>query len=70
MADKPDEFGRFRVTDKDTKTEQSIFASQLPHGNYTVVKEPASFPSGEARPPEFKAVETTGQKATTQKEKD
>lgn len=68
----PDEFGRHRVTDKDTGTKRSVFASELPHGNYTVLKQPASDPiSGDALPPEFNPVEPTasGQQADTKKEK-
>ena len=65
----PDEFGRYRVTDKDTGHKRSIFAAELPHGNYTVLKQPASDIAGDALPPEFNTVEPTGQTATTQKEK-
>lgn len=61
----PDEFGRLRVTDKDTGHKRSIQATQLAHGNYTVLKADASLPSGEAVPPEFKS----GQQAGTDKEK-
>lgn len=50
----PDEFGRFRVTDKDTGHKRSIHATELPHGNYTVLKQPASDPlTGDALPPEY-----------------
>ncbi len=53
----PDEFGRYRVTDKDTGHKRSIPASALPHGNFTVLKQPASDPlTGEALPTEFNAV--------------
>lgn len=77
----PDEFGRYRVTDKDTGHKRSIKASQLPHGNFTVLKQPASDPlTGEALPPEFNATKaalapdsapasTSGQPAATPKEK-
>lgn len=61
----PDAFGRLRVTDKDTGHKRSIFASQLAHGNYTVLKQDASLPSGEAVPPEFNTVEPAGQSAAT-----
>lgn len=46
----PDEFGRLRVTDKDTGHTRSIVASDLPHGNYTVLEQPASLPNGDAVP--------------------
>lgn len=67
----PDEFGRYRVTDKDTGHKRSIAASELPHGNYAVLKQPASDPlTGEALPPEHGAVKpTSGQTAETPKEK-
>lgn len=61
---KPDEFGRYRVTDKDTGHKLSIPASALPHGNFTVLKQDASDVAGDALPPEFNAVEPTGQSAT------
>ncbi len=61
----PDEFGRYRVTDKDTGHKRSIAASELPHGNYTVLKQPASDPlTGEALPTEHKsATDTPKEKA-------
>lgn len=64
----PDEFGRFRVTDKDTGHKLSVTASQLPHGNFTVLKQPASDPlTGAALPPEHH--DPSGQPAATSKEK-
>lgn len=68
----PDQFGRVRVTDKDTGHELSIPASALPHGNYAVLDAPASNSGGDALPPVHKsAVEpiNRGQQAET-KEKD
>lgn len=65
----PDEFGRLRVTDKDTGHKRSIHAAELPHGNYTVLKQDASLPNGDPVPTEFNAVEPAGQSATTSKEK-
>lgn len=67
----PDEFGRYRVTDCDTGHKRSVVASELPHGNYTVLKQPASDHTGLALPPEFNTVEPTasGQLADTKKEK-
>lgn len=71
----PDEFGWLRVTDKDTGHKSSIQASQLPHGNYNVLKAAASDPlTGEPLPPEYDAVKplssptTSGQSADTSKE--
>jgi len=69
----PDEFGRYRVTDKDTGHRLSIPASQLPHGNFNVLKQPASNPlTGEALPPEYGVLESlsnhSGQQADTKKE--
>jgi len=79
MPDKttePDEFGRYRVTDRDTGHKSSIPASRLPHGNYAVLKQPASDPlTGDALAPEFDTLEslssttTSGQQADTKKEK-
>lgn len=72
----PDEFGRYRVTDKDTGTKRSILASDLPHGNYNVLQQPASDPvTGVAVEPEFNTLEslssttTSGQQADIKKEK-
>lgn len=65
----PDEFGRLRVTDRDTGHKLSLPASAVPHGNYTVLKQPASDPlSGEALPPEHGAVNPSGQSADVKKE--
>ena len=47
----PDEFGRLRVKDRDTGHERTITASELPHGNYTVLKQRASDRSGDPLPP-------------------
>jgi hypothetical protein len=67
----PDEYGWLRVTDKDTGHKRSIRASEVPHGNYTVLKQPASDRlTGDPLPTEFKSVEPTGQSATNTKEKD
>lgn len=53
----PDEYGRYRVTDKDTGHKRTIHAAELPHGNYTVLKADASDPlTGDPLPPEFNAV--------------
>jgi hypothetical protein len=74
----PDEFGRLRVTDKDTGHQRSIKASQLPHGNFTVLKQAASDPlTGDALPPKHNAVKptsaptasTSGESAASPKEK-
>jgi hypothetical protein len=68
----PDEWGWLRVTDKDTGHKYSIRESQLPHGNYTVLKADASNPNtGDPLPPEHNAVKPTapapsGQSAETQ----
>ncbi len=68
-APEPDEFGWLRVTDKDTGHKRSIRPSELPHGNYTVLKQPASDPlTGDPLPPELNTVEPVGQSATTKKE--
>lgn len=73
---KPDEFGRFRVLDKDTGAKRSVVASQLPHGNYTVLKDAASDVAGDALPVEYPTASkslsshtTSGQSADTEKEK-
>lgn len=50
---KPDEFGRFRVLDKDTGARRSVTASQLPHGNYDVLSDAASDVAGDALPVEY-----------------
>lgn len=73
----PDEFGRYRVLDKDTGTKRSILASELPHGNYTVLSEAASDPvTGVVVPPTFgiareslSSPTNSGQSADTKKEK-
>jgi hypothetical protein len=73
---KPDDFGWIRVTDKDTGHKRSVQVSELPHGNYTVLKADASDPlTGDPLPPEFNAVKplsgntNSGQQADTEKEK-
>lgn len=64
----PDEFGRLRVTDKDTGHRRSIGVSELPHGNYTVLKQDASDPTtGEALPPEFPDAAPASVPATKEK---
>lgn len=67
----PDEFGRYRVTDKDTGHTRSVHAAELPHGNYAVLEQEASDPlTGLALAPEFSTVEpTSGQQADPKKEK-
>lgn len=57
-----------RVTDKDTGHKRSVLESEVPHGNYTVLKADAVDLTGTPLPPEFNAVEPAGQKATTKKE--
>lgn len=71
VVPEPDEFGRYRVTDKDTGHVRSIHAAELPHGNYAVLEQPASDPlTGLALAAEFSTVESTsGQEADTKKEK-
>lgn len=62
-----------RVTDKDTGHKRSVRESELPHGNYTVLKQDAVDPvTGVVLPPEFNTVEPAGRTATTTtaKEKD
>ena len=51
----PDEFGRYRVTDKDLDRRVSSPASARPPGNYSVLKQPASDVAGDPLPPEFNA---------------
>ena len=72
----PDQFGRYRVTNKDTGHRETIRAAELPHGNYTVLQEPASDPlSGDPLPPEYGNTRplsnptTSGQSADVKKEK-
>jgi hypothetical protein len=73
-APKPDQFGRYRVLDKDTGHQLSIHAEALPHGNYEVLDEAASNPAtGEPLPPVHQtAVETnpSGQEAENKEELD
>lgn len=72
----PDEFGRYRVLDKDTGTKRSILAPELPHGNYDVLQDAASDPvTGAVVPPEFSTHKSlsshtnSGQSADIKKEK-
>lgn len=71
----PDQFGRYRVLDKDTGAKRSVVASQLPHGNHEVLDEPASDVAGDALPVEYPAPKplssptTSGQQADMKKEK-
>lgn len=70
----PDEFGWIRVTDRDTGHKRSVRASEVAHGNYTVLKTDASDPlTGDPLPPEYDAVKplsnVSGQEADTKKEK-
>ena len=64
-----------RVKDGDTGHEVSIPESALPHGNYTVLDEPAVDVGGEPLPPKFgnpkslSSKSTGGQQAETKKEK-
>ena len=68
----PDEYGRLRVRDVDTGHERTIHATELPHGNYVPLDEPASHPlTGDALPPVHKSLSgqtQRGQQAETQKE--
>jgi hypothetical protein len=69
-----DEFGRYRVLDKDTGAKRSVVASQLPHGNLTVLDEPASDIAGDALPVEYPTESlssntSSGQQADPKKEK-
>lgn len=68
-----DAHGWVRVTDRDTGHKLSLRASQVAHGNFTVLKADASDPlTGDPLPPEFNAVKPTassGQSADTEKEK-
>lgn len=74
---KPDEFGRFRVLDRDTGHKRSVTVSQLPHGNHEVLDEPASDVAGDALPVEYskspsKSLSSptpSGRVADTEKEK-
>lgn len=70
----PDEFGRLRVRDTDTGHEYSINATALPHGNFTVLNEPASGLGGDALPPAYheslSSHPASGQQADPKKEND
>lgn len=62
----PDKHGRLRVLDRDTGHKLTINAPGLPHGNFTVLNDPASDDlTGQPLPPEYaeappkSAVETT-----------
>lgn len=65
----PDPNEYVRVTDKDTGHRHSVRRSELPHGNYSELKQAAVHPlTLEPLPPEFKSVETnttSGQSAGT-----
>ena len=68
-APEPDEFGWLRVKDEDTGHRSSIRPSQLPHGKYTVLKQPASNPlTGDPLPPEYAGSNSGPAAATTTKE--
>lgn len=54
-----------RVTDKDTGHKLSLRESQVPHGNYNVLKQDAVDHLGDPLPPEFN---TSGQSADPKKE--
>lgn len=66
----------FRVEDKDTGHKRTVTKSELAHGNYRKLNEPAVDPvSGDVVPPELARPESlssksNGQKATTSKEND
>ena len=69
----PDEFGRIRVTDKDTGHRRTIRAADVHLGNYNVLQQPASDPvTGDPLPPEYGAIKpqstNSGQQADTKKE--
>lgn len=71
----PDEYGRLRVKDVDTGHVRSIPAHELPHGNYEVLRKPASDLSGNPLPVEHAVHESlsveptnTGQSADIKKE--
>lgn len=72
---KPDAYGRFRVRDKDTGHSRTIHAEELPHGNYEVLKSPASDVCGDPLPVEYAAAPSSpvepihsGQQADPKKE--
>lgn len=67
---KPDEFGRYRVLDKDTGAKRSVVASQLPHGNHEVLDEPASDLGGDALPVEYPDVEPAAPTGYSAQKKD
>ena len=63
----PDTNEWVRVKDKDTGHKLSVRESELPHGNYDVLKQPAvDEQTGEVRAPEFHTADTS---TTTSKEK-
>lgn len=62
-----------RVTDKDTGHKRTVRESDVPHGNYTVLKADAVDAVGDPLPPEFNTVKplsstNSGQTATDKKE--
>lgn len=72
----PDEFGWLRVADQDTGHKRSVRPEEVAHGNYVVLKDPASNPvTGDPLPPELNATKplssttTSGPEAETKKEK-
>lgn len=71
----PDEFGRLRVVDQDTGHKRSVRPEEVAHGNYVVLKDPASNPvTGDPLPGELSTVKplssttTSGQSADPKKE--
>lgn len=56
-----------RVKDKDLGYDYSIRGSQLPHGNYQVLKQDALDVGGEPLPPDFH-LDDKAESATTKKE--
>ena len=62
----PDTNEWVRVKDKDTGHKLSVRESELPHGNYDVLKQPAvDEMTGQVVPPEFHNADTTTSKEKT-----
>jgi hypothetical protein len=65
-APEPDKYGRLRVRDNDARAHVTIHAAELPHGNYTVLKQDASDRAGDPLPPEFMdATDSPSNKSTS-----
>lgn len=61
---------RLRVKDKDTGYDRTISESELPHGNYQVLKQDAVDINGDDLPPDFHLDDATPATPAEQKKKE